>query len=172
MSIFYPPQVRQKSGRRRRRRRCRRHCRHNNDVFTTKTVCHRRKSRVCDWYLEGKKLFLNLQSGNNTLKLFLLFQIMSSITQTSIVKTRQTDWWRHLLAISCTKRGIRFERGGVQYIAWNAENFYHKQAVCLLLTIDNYANTYLLNECILMYSLRHLMSLHLLIHTGKKFRLK
>ena len=161
MSIFYPPQVRQKSGRRRRRRRCRRHCRHNNDVFYD-------ENRLSPTQVKS----LWLQSGNNTLKLFLLFQIMSSITQTSIVKTRQTDWWRHLLAISCTKRGIRFERGGVQYIAWNAENFYHKQAVCLLLTIDNYANTYLLNECILMYSLRHLMSLHLLIHTGKKFRLK
>ena len=37
------------------------------------------------------------------------------LPQTSIVKTRQTDRWRQLLAISCNKQGIGLGGGGVPY---------------------------------------------------------
>ena len=57
----------------------------------------------------------------------------------SIVKTRQTDWWHHLPAISCNERGIGCE---VQYISLNLCKLAPLDgivAVCLVLTIEVYA---------------------------------
>ena len=69
----------------------------------------------------------------------------------SIVQTRQTDRWYHLLAISCNKRGIELGGGGVPY--WSGVMQYiwlvqckiqpvnGNEAVRLGLTIELYGTT-------------------------------
>ena len=61
----------------------------------------------------------------------------------SIAKTRQTNLWHHLLAISCSDQGIGLKGGGVQYtclVGCRLPPLDGYVSVCLVLTIEVYGN--------------------------------
>ena len=73
-----------------------------------------------------------------------------AIPCTSIVKTRQGNWWHHLPAYSRSEQGIAPSTGGVPcWRGWGSvsthalldADFHHYMAVCLVLTIDVYGYT-------------------------------
>ena len=76
-------------------------------------------------FLDKSKARLRMiDHGRRTSHVFLWPQEASTAkngpgeSPTSIVKTRQTNLWHHLPAISCSERDIGLGRGGVPYWRW------------------------------------------------------
>ena len=70
---------------------------------------------------------------------------ISLMSKASIVKSRQANQWHHLPAYSCTKRGIARGGGGVQntcLVGCRLPPLDGSMAVCLVLTIELYANVF------------------------------
>ena len=72
-----------------------------------------------------RRRFQKAQFGHTELVLELLAGLLVEqfiISYMSIVKTRQTDWWHHLLVISCNEQGM----GGVPcWRQWGAVQMSH-----------------------------------------------
>ena len=76
-----------------------------------------------------------------TFKCSIKIHAATYLVQTSIVKTRQTNWQHHLPAYSCSKQGISPGWSGIQYtclVGCRLPPLDGYVAVCLVLTIDVY----------------------------------
>ena len=73
----------------------------------------------------------------------------------TIVKTRQTDWWHHLLPISCKAQGIRLGGGGYYIGGGWMQNFTTMIFCVTLVTLTKYfrdqqSGFYLTTKCLLI----------------------
>ena len=88
-----------------------------------------------------------------------MFGQSCSMAETAIVKTRQTDWWRHLLAISRNEQGIGLIGGGVPY--WRVCG-----AVHMPFWMQNSTSTRWPGGCVSSFDNRHLCQWHLMCHVN------